>query len=165
MRRAATDLAGPVCFLVLLVVVYRPVLFEGGQFASANSSYFYPLYLRVQQEWAAGRWPLWDPGHNGGEPLLGNPMAAVLYPGKVLYAWLPYAWAVAPRGRKAYVAVQCVAGGLGAAGTVYFLWLFSTDAGRPFVAGHSFLWVGDVTECDRWLFWFFGPRWSAAGYR
>src|SRR5262249_21174029 len=93
MRRAATHLAGPVCFLALLVVVYRPVLFEGGQFASANSSYFYPLYLRVQQEREAGRWPLWDPGHNGGEPLLGNPMAAVLYPGKVLYAWLPYAWA------------------------------------------------------------------------
>ena len=33
------------------------------------------------------------PGQNGGAPLLGNPMAAVLYPGKVLYAVLPYAWA------------------------------------------------------------------------
>ena len=30
------------------------------------------------------RWPLWDPGHNGGEPLLGNPMCAVFYPGKSL---------------------------------------------------------------------------------
>src|SRR5262249_8579997 len=28
-----------------------------------------------------------------GQPLLGDPMAAVLYPGKVLYAWLPHAWA------------------------------------------------------------------------
>src|SRR5262249_58492362 len=41
----------------------------------------------------AGGWLLWGPGHNAGEPLLGNPIAAVLYPGKVLYAWLPYAWA------------------------------------------------------------------------
>ena len=59
----------------------------------SQSSYFYPLDLRVRQEWEAGRWPLWDPGHNGGEPLLGNPMCAVFYPGKVLYTLFPYAWA------------------------------------------------------------------------
>jgi hypothetical protein len=94
MRRAAWLLVGPGCFLGLLLVFYRPVLFEGGQFAYRDSgSFYYPLYLRVQQEWSAGRWPLWNPGQNGGEPLLGNPMAAVLYPGKVIYALLPYAWA------------------------------------------------------------------------
>src|SRR5579883_3657818 len=94
MRRAASSLVGPVCFVALLVVIYRPVWFEDGQFVGGNVSYhFYPLHLRVQQEWDAGRWPLWDPGHNGGEPLLGNPIAAVLYPAKALYAWLPYAWA------------------------------------------------------------------------
>jgi len=91
MRRNVLHLAGLGSFLGLLVVVYRPVLFEDGQFASGNASYYYPLYLRVQEEWDAGRWPLWDPGHNAGEPLLGNPIAAVLYPGKALYAWLPYA--------------------------------------------------------------------------
>jgi hypothetical protein len=94
MRRAILPLFGLGCFLALLLICYRSVLFEGGQFASANVSYFYPLDLRVRQEWEAGRWPLWDPGHNGGEPLLGNPLCAVLYPGKVLYALLPYAWAV-----------------------------------------------------------------------
>jgi len=93
MRRAVVPLLGLGCFLALLLVCYRPVLFEDAQFASANASYFYPLDLRVQQEWVAGRWPLWDPGHNGGEPLLGNPMCAVFYPGKVLYTLLPYAWA------------------------------------------------------------------------
>jgi len=94
MRRAILPLFGLACFLALLLVCYRSVLFERGQFASANASYFYPLDQRVQQEWRAGRWPLWDPGHNGGEPLLGNPMSAVFYPGKALYALLPYAWAV-----------------------------------------------------------------------
>ena len=94
MRRVGLPLLGLGCFLGLLLICYRPVLFGDGQFASANTSYFYPLDLRVRQEWMAGRWPLWDPGHNGGEPLLGNPMAAVLYPGKVLYALLPYPWAV-----------------------------------------------------------------------
>jgi hypothetical protein len=93
MRRAALPLLGLGCFLSLLLICYWPVLFAGGQFATANASYFYPLELRVRQEWDAGRWPLWDPGHNAGEPLLGNPMAAVLYPGKVMYALLPYAWA------------------------------------------------------------------------
>jgi hypothetical protein len=94
MRRDAVGLVGLICFMALLVIIYRPVWFEDGQFVGGNVSYhFYPLYQRVQQEWDAGRWPLWDPGHNAGEPLLGNPIAAVLYPGKVLYAWLPYAWA------------------------------------------------------------------------
>ena len=39
-----------------------------------------------------GRWPLWEPEENAGMPLLGNPTAAVLYPGKLIYAVLPYAW-------------------------------------------------------------------------
>jgi len=94
MRRAVLPLFGLGCFLGLLLIFYRPVLFEDGQFALRDAGvFYYPLYLRVQQEWSAGRWPLWNPGQNGGEPLLGNPMAAVLYPGKVLYALLPYAWA------------------------------------------------------------------------
>ncbi len=83
MRRAALPLIGLVCSLALLGACYRAVLFEGGQFAYRDAAHFYyPLYLRVQQEWSAGRWPLWDTGQNGGMPLLGNPMAAVLYPGK-----------------------------------------------------------------------------------
>ncbi len=98
-------LVGSGCFLGLLLVCYRPVLFNDAQFASANASYFYPLDLRVRQEWDAGRWPLWDAGHNGGEPLLGNPMCAVLYPGKVLYRLLPYAWAA----RVYVIAHTCLA--------------------------------------------------------
>jgi len=94
MRRAAWTFLGPGCALALLLVCYRAVLFEGEQFSFRDAGgFYYPLYLRVQQEWQAGRWPLWDPWQNGGQPLLGSPMAAVLYPGKLLYAALPYAWA------------------------------------------------------------------------
>jgi hypothetical protein len=94
MQRAVLPIFGLSCFLGVLVILYRPVLFEDGQFAFRDAGlFYYPLYLRVQQEWSAGRWPLWNPGQNGGEPLLGNPMAAVLYPVKVLYAVLSYAWA------------------------------------------------------------------------
>jgi hypothetical protein len=94
MRRALLTCFGIACFLALLLICYRAVLFGDEQLAGGNYSYFdYPLYLRVQQEWNAGRWPLWEPGQNGGMPLLGNPIAAVLYPGKLLYALLPYPWA------------------------------------------------------------------------
>ena len=85
---------GPAVGLALLLFCYRSVLFSGRQFGFRDSAhYYYPLYHRVQQEWNAGRWPLWDAGENAGMPLLGNPTAAVLYPGKLIYAALPYPWA------------------------------------------------------------------------
>jgi hypothetical protein len=56
--------------------------------------YYYPLYLRVQQEWNAGRLPLWSAEENAGMPLLGNPTAAVLYPGKFVFGLFSYAWAI-----------------------------------------------------------------------
>ncbi len=86
---------GPVCALGLLLFCYRPVLFFGGQFGYRDSAhYYYPLYQKVQSEWQAGRIPLWDPSENAGMPLLGNPTAAVLYPGKLIFAVFSYPWAV-----------------------------------------------------------------------
>src|SRR5262249_48246697 len=103
------SLVGPACVVALLLAASHPRLFEDGQFAYRDAaSLFYPLYLRVQQEWDAGRWPLWDPGQNGGQPLLGNPITAVLYPGKVLYALLPYAW-----GTRLYVIAHTIIAFLG----------------------------------------------------
>jgi hypothetical protein len=94
MRTAVVAGLGAGCVVALSLACFGPVLLEGEQFAHRDAAqYYYPLYHRVQQEWQAGRWPLWDPGQNGGQPLLGTPMAAVLYPGKIVYAVLPYAWA------------------------------------------------------------------------
>jgi hypothetical protein len=94
MRRIVLFFFGPTCALILLVYCFRAVLFSGEQFAYRDAAHFYyPLYLRIQQEWQAGRWPLWDPWQNAGTPLLGIPMSAVLYPGKVLYALIAYPWA------------------------------------------------------------------------
>jgi hypothetical protein len=82
------------CVGLLVLSCFGSVLFLGRQFAFRDfSDFYYPLYQRVQQEWAAGRLPLWSPEENGGMPLLGNPTAAVLYPGKIIYAVLPYPWA------------------------------------------------------------------------
>ncbi len=94
MRRLSAWI-GPACGLALLLFFYRSVLFQGEQFGFRDAAHFYyPLYHKVQAEWEAGRWPLWDPSENAGMPLLGNPTAAVLYPGKLIHAALPYPWAV-----------------------------------------------------------------------
>jgi hypothetical protein len=78
----------------LIFTCYGGVLFRGRQFGYRDAAHFYyPLYERVQAEWQVGRWPLWEPEENSGMPLLGNPTAAVLYPGKIFYAALPYPWA------------------------------------------------------------------------
>jgi hypothetical protein len=93
--RLATRVLGFASLALLVVSCYGGALFGGGQFAFRDAAHFYyPLHYRVQQEWAAGRLPLWEPGENGGTPLLGSPMAAVLYPGKLLFALVPYAWGV-----------------------------------------------------------------------
>ncbi len=79
--------------LLLTLLFYRSALFQGGQFAYRDAGHFYyPLYQKVEQEWDSGRWPLWSLEENAGMPLLGNPTAAVLYPGKLIYRMLPYAW-------------------------------------------------------------------------
>jgi len=94
MRRLSAVILILGCFSTLFLSCYGPVLFQNRQFAYRDSAhYYYPLYQRVQQEWNAGRWPLWECEENAGMPLLGNPAAAVLYPGKVVFAILPYAWA------------------------------------------------------------------------
>lgn len=81
------------CFVVLFLACFFPVLFQDRQFGFRDAAHFYyPLYQRVQQEWEAGRTPLWEIEENAGMPLLGNPTAAVLYPLKVIYAIVPYAW-------------------------------------------------------------------------
>jgi len=93
-----------VCLAALLLICFHRVLFGGHQFAYRDAAhYYYPLYERVQHEWDQGRWPLWEPEENSGMPLLGNPTAAVLYPGKVLYALFPYAW-----GARLYIIAHVV---------------------------------------------------------
>ena len=83
------------CFSGLFLICFGRALRGDVQFGFRDAGHFYyPLYKRVQTEWQAGRWPpLWEPEENAGMPLLGNPTAAVLYPGKLIYGLLPYPWA------------------------------------------------------------------------
>src|SRR5580704_17210408 len=82
-------------FGTLFLACYSPVLFRDRQFGFRDAAhYYYPLYQRVQQEWEAGRIPLWEIEENAGMPILGNPTAAVFYPLKLIFAVSAYAWAV-----------------------------------------------------------------------
>lgn len=95
MKRTARVGLAFLCLVVPLLLVFEPLLLRGRQLAFQDAGHFYyPLLRRVQQEWEAGRWPLWAPEASAGTPLLGNPTAAVLYPGKLVFFVLPHAWAV-----------------------------------------------------------------------
>ena len=99
MRRCFPFILILACFATLFLSCYAPALFGDRQFGYRDAAqYYYPLYQRVQEEWNAGRWPLWEREENAGMPLLGNPTAAVLYPGKLIFAMMPYAW-----GARVYV--------------------------------------------------------------
>jgi len=99
MRQLFTFFLLLTCFATLFLTCYGTALFGDGQFGYRDAGhYYYPLHQRVQEEWNAGRWPLWEREENAGMPLLGNPTAAVLYPGKIVFAILPYAW-----GARVYV--------------------------------------------------------------
>ena len=57
-------------------------------------------------------------------PLLGNPTAAVFYPGKLVFAVLPYAWAA-----RVYIVIHTALAFLG-------------DADLDAVVGHKLVWIG-----------------------
>jgi Bacterial membrane protein YfhO len=93
MRHGFTLILIVCCFAALFLICYGPALLLNRQFGYRDAGqYYYPLYQHVQSEWSRGRWPLWEPEENSGMPLLGNPTAAVLYPGKLVFALLPYEW-------------------------------------------------------------------------
>ncbi|QEH33304.1 Bacterial membrane protein YfhO [Aquisphaera giovannonii] len=125
--------------------------------------YYYPLYERVQREWDAGRWPLWEPEENGGMPLLGNPTAAVLYPGKLIYAAMPYPWAarvyIAAHVALAFAGTLLVLRAWGVSGTGSALGALTYAFGSPilyqycnviYLVGAAWLPLGFLA-IDRWL--------------
>ena len=92
MRHGFTLILVVCCFAALFLICYGPALLLDRQFGYRDAGhYYYPLYQRVQNEWAQGRWPLWEPQENAGMPLLGNPTAAVLYPGSPRTGAIHYA--------------------------------------------------------------------------
>src|SRR4051794_6365093 len=158
MRRSIIALLILACLAVLVVSCYGRAIFLGEQFGYRDASqYYYPLHRRVQAEWDAGRWPLWEPEENAGMPLLGNPTAAVLYPGKVIYALLPYAW-----GARLYVVAHTL---LAFAAMVALMrswgtsWTGSALSGLAYAFGAPIL----FQYCN--IIFLVGAAWAPLGFR
>ncbi len=157
MRRMATPLLILVCLLGLLSACFGRALFRNEQFGYRDAAHFYyPLYQRVQTEWQAGRLPLWDPEENAGMPLLGNPTAAVLYPGKLIYAVFPYALAA-----KLYIVAHTL---LAFAGTFLLLRSWRTSREGAALGGLSFAFGAPVLFQYCNIIYLVGAAWLPLGF-
>jgi hypothetical protein len=156
-RRMATYGLALACLAVPLLAVFGRVLFQDRQFAFQDAGhYYYPLLLRVQQEWEAGRWPLWAPEASAGTPLLGNPTAAVLYPGKLVFFLLPFPWAV-----RVYV-IGHVALGFGAMGALLRGWRVSATGSVLGALAYAFG-VPVLSQTSNMIF-LVGAAWAPLGF-
>ena len=157
MRRVATPSIILVCLIGLLSACFGRALFRNEQFGYRDAAHFYyPLYQRVQMEWQAGRLPLWDPEENAGMPLLGNPTAAVLYPGKVIYAAFPYALAA-----KIYIVAHTL---LAFAGTFLLLRSWRTSREGAALGALSFAFGAPVLFQYCNIIYLVGAAWLPLGF-
>ena len=150
-------LVAAACVVVLGIVVFHGVLFSGEQFGFRDAGdFYYPLYERVQQEWRAGRIPLWEPEENGGTPLLGNPTAAVFYPGKLIYAALPYPWAA-----RVYIIVHVL---LAVAGQYVFLRALSVSPAGAAIGSLAYGFGAPVLTLTCNVVFLVGAAWLPLGF-
>jgi hypothetical protein len=81
----------PALLALLTVILFRPVILppQAGQVLDGRDfrTMFYPLQQYILQTLKAGELPLWNPHMFIGVPLIGNPHAALFYPGSWL-VWL-----------------------------------------------------------------------------
>jgi Bacterial membrane protein YfhO len=146
------------CLIALVLTLFGQVVFEDRQFAFRDASqWYYPLYLRIQEDWTAGRWPLWMNEANGGMPLLGNPISAVFYPGKLVYAALPYPWAA-----RAYVILHVV---LAFGAMVALLRSWGVSMAGAGLGGLSYAFAGPVVFQYANVIFLVGAAWMPLGLR
>ncbi len=157
--------------LALVIIIFGSVLFTNQQFSFRDAGhYYYPLYKLVQREWNEGRWPLWEPEENSGMPLMGNPTAAVLYPGKIVYGLFPYPIAaklyIVGHTIIAFMTMTLVLRGWGLSRVATTIGAISYAFGAPilfqycniiFLVGAAWLPLG-FHGVDRWLR--LGNRWG-----
>src|SRR3954465_14182043 len=81
----------PVVLAVLTVIFLKPVFIPSPPGAVSSSQdfrdMFYPLHEYILQTIQAGELPLWNPHQMLGHPIIGNPHAALFYPG-TWFMWL-----------------------------------------------------------------------------
>ena len=92
-RLCKSRLVVAAAIVVPFLWLFGPAIFGANSFVYRDAAhYYYPLYQMTAAQWSAGRVPLWNAQENNGRPLLADPTASVLYPGKALFALpLPFA--------------------------------------------------------------------------
>ncbi|WZO97419.1 hypothetical protein EP7_004452 [Isosphaeraceae bacterium EP7] len=157
MRRFPLPALSFACLVALVAVFFGDALFRGGQLAFRDSAHFYyPLYQRVEAEWQAGRWPLWEMEENSGMPLLGQPTAAVLYPGKLIYTVLPYAW-----GARLYAVAHVVLAFVAAFALARSWSISAVGSG---LAGLSYAFAGPIVFQYCNIIFLVGAAWAPLGF-
>jgi hypothetical protein len=84
-------LAWSVLLFAVLIFYWRSLVPLQDFILRDTGRYYMQYYRLVQDEWSAGRIPLWTPYDNSGTPLLANPCTAVFYPVKLLFL-LPFSF-------------------------------------------------------------------------
>ncbi len=80
--------------LGLCLALFYGVIFGTDQFTYRDESHFhYPLYQYIQTELEQGRFPLWTPYDNLGQPFFANAALGILYPGKLIF-FLPWDYSI-----------------------------------------------------------------------
>jgi hypothetical protein len=117
-------------FAGFLVLLYADPLFVRRNFAGRDlSAYNLAMEKSVHDAWARGKLPVWTPEVSGGRPLLPNPNAGALYPGRLLASRLPF-----PLAFRVYPVLHWIAAGLG-------MFALCTAIGRSPAAA----WIAAVT--------------------
>ncbi|MDR2115175.1 MAG: hypothetical protein LBP87_02215 [Planctomycetaceae bacterium] len=96
--RKRLKISFPWAFLVfnlgLCFLLFWSILFGDQQTCFRDESHFhYPLFRYVQTELNAGRFPLWTPYDNIGQPFFANASIGILYPVKLIF-FLPFDFAL-----------------------------------------------------------------------
>jgi hypothetical protein len=157
-KPATNRLVGLACLAALVFACFGGVLCREQQFAFRDVAHFYyPLYSRIQEQWQSGHLPLWEPGENGGTPLLGSPMAAVFYPGKILFALVPYPW-----GLRIYIVAHVILA-FGAMHALARSWGVSPAGAN--ISGLSYAFGGIVLSDYSNIIFLVGAAWAPLGFR
>jgi len=81
----------PVVLAILAILLFRPVVIPPGPNIVLDAKdlrdMFYPLQEYIAQTLSSGELPLWNPHQFIGHPIVGNPHAALFYPG-TWFMWL-----------------------------------------------------------------------------
>ena len=113
LERTRLRLHEAVCLGVIAclnIAFFAEVLFtERTFFARDVSTFHYPLKKLVTEAYARGEWPLWNPYIQMGQPLLANPNCMAVYPGQLLFQFLPFETAF-----ELHFVVHCMLAGMGA---------------------------------------------------